>query len=110
MKNISIFFGESIVKKLPRLVNSFVYANGELVLNVDYKYIDQVLFFLRNHSLTQYKALMEMTGVDYPDKAVRFELVYCLLSIRFNSRVRIKVSINGLSAVKSVTSIYSSAN
>jgi hypothetical protein len=45
MKEISIFFGESLSKKLPRLIKSFVYANGELVLNVDQSGIDQVLFF-----------------------------------------------------------------
>lgn len=45
MKEISIFFGESIIKKLPRLIKSFVYANGELVFNVDQEGVDQVLFF-----------------------------------------------------------------
>lgn len=65
MKEISIFFGESLSKKLPRLIKSFVYANGELVLNVDQSCIDQVLFFLRNHSTTQYKLLMDVTVVDH---------------------------------------------
>ena len=110
MKEVSIFFGESLVKKLPGLVKSFVYANGELVLNVNQENIDKVLFFLRNHSTTQYKLLMDITGVDYPDKDCRFEVVYILLSVRFNSRIRVKIMVNELEAVKSATSIFSSAN
>ena len=110
MKEISIFFGESLSKKLPRLIKSFVYANGELVLNVDQSGIDQVLFFLRNHSTTQYKLLMDVTAVDYPAKECRFEVVYCLLSVRFNSRLRVKILVNELESVKSATPIFSSAS
>ena len=110
MKEISIFFGESLSKKLPRLIKSFVYANGELVLNVDQSGIDQVLLFLRNHSTTQYKLLMDVTAVDYPAKECRFEVVYCLLSVRFNSRLRVKILVDELESVKSATPIFSSAS
>jgi len=110
MKEIAVFFGNSIVNKLPRLVKSFVYANGELTLNVDQNEIDRVLFFLKNHSTAQYKILVDLTGVDYPSKDCRFEVVYILLSLRYNSRIRIKILVNELESVKSATSIFSSAN
>ena len=110
VKEISILFGNSLINKLPRLIKSFVYANGELTLNVDQNEIDRVLFFLKNHSTTQYKILVDLTGVDYPSKDCRFEVVYILLSLRFNSRLRVKIAVNELESVKSSTSIYSSAN
>ena len=64
MKNISVYFGESLVAKLPKYIKSFVYANGEFTINVDFCHISKVLFFIKNHSTTQYKVLIDMTAVD----------------------------------------------
>ena len=94
--------------KLPNYIKSFVYAN--LTINVDFCHISKVLFFIKNHSTTQYKVLIDMTAVDYPSKDFRFEVVYSLLSIRFNSRLRIKTVINELETIKSATFLYPSAN
>jgi len=110
MKNLSVYFGESLVAKLPKYIKSFVYANGELTINVDFCHISKVLFFIKNHSTTQYKVLIDMTAVDYPSKDFRFEVVYSLLSVRFNSRLRIKTVINELETINSATSLYPSAN
>jgi len=51
-----------------------------------------------------------MTAVDYPSRKDRFDVIYNLLSIRFNTRIRIKVIINEFQSLESITSIYSSAN
>lgn len=48
-------------------------------------------FFLRDHTNTQFKCLIDVTAVDFPERAQRFEVVYHLLSPKLNSRLRIKV-------------------
>jgi NADH:ubiquinone oxidoreductase subunit C len=47
--------------------------------------------FLRDHVNTQFKCLIDITGVDFPERPARFEVVYHLLSPRWNNRIRIKV-------------------
>lgn len=47
--------------------------------------------FLRDHVNTQFKCLIDVTAVDFPERAARFEVVYHLLSPRWNNRIRIKV-------------------
>jgi len=53
--------------------------------------------------------LIDICGVDYPEKEARFEVVYNLLSIKYNSRIRVKVVVDELTPIDSVTSIYNSA-
>jgi NADH dehydrogenase (ubiquinone) Fe-S protein 3 len=109
MNNLLLSFAESIVCKLPNVVKSFVYANEELTFNVDYRHVDKALFFFKNHSTSQFKVLVDMTAVDYPNKSSRFEIVYHLLSISFNVRVRLKVCLNELSSIETASFLYSSA-
>ena len=109
MKNFFIRLGTSISHKLPCLIKSFVYANGELTLNVDSSSLSKVLFFLKYHTNLQYKVLVDMTAVDYPTRANRFDVVYHLLSIKYNTRIRVKTVINELDSIESITNLYSSA-
>ena len=55
------------------------------------KIIIDSLKFLKNHIINQFEILTSISGVDYPSKKYRFKIVYELLSIRFNTRIRIKV-------------------
>ncbi len=66
--------------------------------------IADVLTILRDDH--QYQQLMEIAGVDYPDRAERFEIVYHLLSITKNQRLRIRVSTDEATPVPSVTGVY----
>ena len=109
MKNFFIRLGTSISQKLPCLIKSFVYANGELTLNVDSSSLSKVLFFLKYHTNLQYKVLVDMTAVDYPTRPNRFDVVYHLLSIKYNTRIRVKTVINELDSIESITNLYSSA-
>jgi NADH dehydrogenase (ubiquinone) Fe-S protein 3 len=73
-------------------------------------HIRKILLFLKKHSTTQYKVLVDMTAVDYLSKDFRFEVVYTLLSIRFNSRLIIKMVINELDTPESISTLYPSSN
>jgi len=67
-------------------------------------------FYLRDHTQTQFKLLMDVTAVDYPSRPKRFEIVYNLLSLRQNARLRVKTSVDEMTPVDSVVPVYNSAN
>jgi len=104
------FYGKQLQTYLSKAIHSIYVDKQELTLVVYPDNIYEVLFFLKNHSNCQFKSLAEISGVDYPSRKERFEVVYCLLSLTFNVRIRVKVFVDEITPVKSITSIYSSAN
>ena len=82
-------------RKRPGLESAFDVERDALV---------DVLGALRDEH--EYQQLMEIAGVDFPDRAERFEVVYCLLSVTKNHRVRIHVSTDAETPVPSVTSLW----
>ena len=85
-------------------------SRGELSLTVHRDNIVEVLKFLREDVNTQFKLVMDICGVDYPESEERFCVVYNLLSLPHNLRLRIKVWTSEAVPVPSVTSVYSAAN
>lgn len=81
-------------------------AVGEISLTVRRESIVEVLRTLRDTPGLEYQQLMEMAGVDYPDRPERFEVVYHLLSLTKNRRIRVKVSTDEASPVPSVTGLW----
>src|SRR6185369_14183237 len=79
---------------------------GEITLTVKRDEIVNVLKKLRDTAGLEYQQLMEMAGVDYPDRAERFEVVYQLLSLTRNRRLRVKVSTDEATPVPSVTALW----
>jgi NADH-quinone oxidoreductase subunit C len=81
-------------------------AVGEVTLTVKREEIANVLRTLRDTPGLEYQQLMEMAGVDYPERPERFELVYHLLSLTKNRRIRVKVSTDEATPVPTVTTIW----
>ena len=81
-------------------------AVGEISLSVRREAIVEVLRILRDTPGLEYQQLMEMAGVDYPERPERFEVVYHLLSLTKNRRIRVKVSTDEASPVPSVTGLW----
>ena len=79
---------------------------GEITLTVRREEISSVLKSLRDTPGLEYQQLMEIAGVDYPDRPERFEVVYQLLSLTRNRRLRVKVSTDENTPVPSVTSLW----
>jgi len=77
---------------------------GEVSIDVRRESVADVLCALRDK--LDYQQLMEIAGVDYPERAERFEVVYHLLSITRNHRLRIRISTDEDSPVPTVTTIY----
>jgi NADH-quinone oxidoreductase subunit C len=84
-------------------------VRGELTLRVQTGAIARVLTYLRDEPNCQFKLLVDLCGVDYPDREQRFEVVYHLLSPRQNHRIRVKVGTDEVTPVPSVTGVFSSA-
>lgn len=84
--------------------------NEERCLFVKTSLILKFLILLKNHFKYQFKMLTCISGLDEPKSSYRFKIVYELLSIQYNNRIRVKCAAAELIPVNSVESIYSSAN
>ena len=82
-------------------------AYGELTLVAPRERIVEVMTALRDQF--GFQQLLDVCGADYPDRAERFEVVYHLLSLTRNARVRVKVSTDEIQPVDTVTGVYPSA-
>jgi NADH-quinone oxidoreductase subunit C len=101
--------GEYVQAALPQEVGSVDTSRDELVIVVRRESIVRVLTFLRDDVNCQFKQLMDVCGVDYPGRPERFEVVYNLLSLTHNRRIRVKVWTDEQSAVPTVTGVFNSA-
>ena len=101
--------GEYVQAALPDQVESVDISRDELVIVVRRESIVRVLTFLRDDVNCQFKQLMDVCGVDYPGRRERFEVVYNLLSLTHNRRIRAKVWTDEQSAVPTVTGVFNSA-
>ena len=102
--------GQSIMANSLGAVTSAHVAFGELTLHAEAHRIVQVLGLLRDDPEYRFIQLVDICGVDYPDRAKRFDVVYHLLSLAKNRRVRIKVQTDEDTPVPSVVSVYPSAD
>ena len=79
-------------------------AFGELTLDADRDHIVEVLAVLKDQF--EFQQLIDICGVDYPDRALRFDVVYHLLSLTKNRRIRVKVETDEDTPVPSVVRVY----
>ena len=97
-------------EKLADKVSGVDLAYGELTLSTTAGNIINVLRFLRDDVQTQFVSMIDICGVDYPERKNRFDVVYHLLSPRQNLRVRVKLSVDSQSTVPSVVEVYPGAD
>lgn len=102
-------FAQSLLKLVPKWVTRFEYAKDEIVFYVSPEHLSPFFHFLRDHTETQCKQLIDITAVDSPMDKLRFSVVYNLLSLHYNKRIRVKTLVDSLTPVPSVTPLFSSA-
>jgi NADH-quinone oxidoreductase subunit C len=95
---------DALGKALGAAVLDTVEAFGEISITVDRKKLADVMEKLRSDH--EYQQLVEIAGVDYPDRPERFEVCYHLLSLTKNHRIRIKVTTDEDTPVPTVTHIW----
>jgi len=84
-------------------------VGGELTLTVKRESLIKVATFLRDDAAMLFKILVDVCGVDYPERPERFEAVYHLLSTRHNQRIRLKVITNETTPVLSLVDVFPTA-
>ena len=102
-------FAENIRQTCPQLIEETVWRRGELTVRVTPQYIIPFMTYLRDHSETQFKCLIDVTAVDYPDRDLRFRVVYHLLSVEHVTRIRVSTDVSETQPLSSVTPLFSSA-
>jgi NADH-quinone oxidoreductase subunit C len=93
----------------PKLIGSEV-ARGELTIEVGRAAIPEIIAFLRDDSLCRFGCLIDICGVDYPEREERFDVVYHLLSPWLNHRIRVRTKTDEASPVPSIVSLFPAAN
>jgi NADH-quinone oxidoreductase subunit C len=102
--------GQAITRALPGAVHSHAIAKGELTIAADAAEIHQVIAFLRDDPGCAFFAFIDLTAVDWPQRARRFDIVYHLLSPTRNRRIRVKIEVEETTPVASIVDIFPGAD
>jgi NADH-quinone oxidoreductase subunit C len=102
--------GQHIASALPDAVRETHMSKDELVVSVNRNDIVRVLTMLRDDPNCMFQQLVDVCGVDWPEQDERFEVVYNLLSLKHNQRVRVRLTASEDQPVPSVVDVYRTAN
>lgn len=111
-KKFNYYFLTHILKLWPyKIIEKIYYKKTENIFTflINPNYLNHFLIFLKNNTLLQFKTLIAITAVDYPEKENRFEINYFLLSYQLNTRIIIKVNTSDIKPISSIYNIYPSA-
>jgi NADH-quinone oxidoreductase subunit C len=102
--------GDHVAAKLGPAVTGTTVAYGELMVTIERTAVVRVLTFLRDDPECRFEQLMDVTAVDWPARPERFDVVYNLLSVSRNQRIRVKTTTDETQPVPSATAVYNAAN
>ncbi|OLL23028.1 NADH-ubiquinone oxidoreductase 30 subunit, mitochondrial [Neolecta irregularis DAH-3] len=103
-------YGMYLMTAFPKYIQLFSLYKDELSLHISPSGLVPIMTFLKYHTNAQFKSVMDIACVDYPTKSNRFEVVYNILSHRWNARLRVKTYANEASSVPSITDLFQGAN
>lgn len=101
--------GEYIASKAGEHVTSWEISLGELMVTTSRESLLRLMKLVRDDANCLFKVLIDVTAADYPAREERFEVVYNLLSLSHNQRIRIKVPAEEQAPVASMVQLFSSA-
>ena len=101
---------DHIAHVVDKMVVSCAVVRGEIELQVNPADVTQVLTLLRGDRQAAFNQLIDLTAVDYPERESRFDMVYLLLSMDNNMRMRLVAAVAAGQAVPSVTGLFMAAN
>ncbi len=101
---------KAINSELTSKILSSIIKHDQINIRIQDNNLIEVMIFLKTHSSTKFRQLIDITAVDYPEKDKRFKMVYLLLSHEKNSRIKIEFDIKEGEIISSLTSIFPSAN
>jgi len=104
-------FGKYVAECLPKYVQKVQISSGnELEVLIAPEGVVPVLQFLKDHHNAQFASLADICGMDVPSRHYRFEIIYNLLSLRYNSRIRVKTYTDELTPIESACDVFKAAN
>lgn len=104
-------FGSYVAECLPKYVQKVEVSHlKELDICIHPDGVLPVMTFLRNNQNAQFVSLVDITAVDMPSRVYRFEVVYNVLSLRYNCRARVRTYTDDLTPISSLSGLYQSAN
>ncbi|OCK98358.1 or F420H2 dehydrogenase, partial [Cenococcum geophilum 1.58] len=103
-------YGQYLMSCLPKYIQQFTVWKDELSICIAPSGVIPVFTFLKYHTAAEFTQVSDITAVDYPTKDQRFEIVYNMLSIRHNSRIRVKTYADEATPVPSICDLYDGAN
>ncbi len=106
LKKIEKIINSELASKVQ---NSFI-INEELSVEIDVNDLIEVVQFLKSNDKCKFRQLIDIAGVDYPEKEERFQLVYLFLSHENNIRIKIIIKFQSTHSINSLTKIFPSAN
>jgi NADH-quinone oxidoreductase subunit C len=101
---------DHIEASLGDAVNSIDISFGEITVNARRAEIVKVISFLRDDPLCRYASLIDIAGADYPGRDRRFDVIYHMLSMSHNTRIRIKATTDADTPMPSITSLFPNAD
>ena len=101
---------DHIEASLGDAVNSIDISFGEMTVNARRAEIVKVISFLRDDPLCRYASLIDIAGADYPGRDRRFDVIYHMLSMSHNTRIRIKATTDADTPMPSITSLFPNAD
>jgi len=104
------YMGAYIKKSLAEDIDRWEIKNSELTIYVKSAVLVKVISFLRDDNRCLYNQLMDICGVDYPERTCRFEVIYHLLSLQYNQRVRVVVCTDERMSVPTVIGLFDCAD
>ncbi|MCY4306511.1 MAG: NADH-quinone oxidoreductase subunit C [Aestuariivita sp.] len=102
--------GSYINIKRPECVLAWEVKDDELTVDVAMASLYGLVDFLKVDQVCQFSTLIDITGVDYPERPKRFDLLYLFLSMYQNQRIRIRIAVREEDIVQSITEVHPSAN
>ena len=102
--------GQTLVANSAGALTGYSVAYRELTFTAQLPQIVGALTYLRDHRDGQFQQLIDLTAVDYPERARRFDVVYHLLSLTMNTRVRLKIETDEDTPVPTVIGVYPNAD
>lgn len=95
---------------MPKYIQQFSVWKDELVIYIAPNAVLPVFNFLKYHTAAEFTQISDITAVDYPTRDQRFEVVYNMLSVRHNARIRVKTYADEATPVPSLCGLYDGAN
>ncbi len=103
-------WASSLKSMAPFWIQNIIIIKNEIIIYTSHKNMYELASFLSLHTNALYKAVPDMTAIDYPENKERFEVLYNLLSTTFQHRIRIKTVIDEMTPVPSLTGIFNGVN